>query len=303
MSRIQKLLKTFPSSRQIDDVTEDKYGYYKWYQDRLTNEMIAFPMQTLSQNETELIQLILEPVEPPHSHHSNVWNQYLFGNLSACPLSAGSIFRIVLFSFDGTPDFNEEEHPLEFVFSDDAAIVKRDESNGYVVELQSSNTLSLEEIESAAQALETDLGITVRFFAGSFHLVQDDPKEAILMEFDWHTQAKPFIKRQKVASVQSILPVIVLNRFTEFEWQSQFDLIYTLFDADPELASVIRTLAENLSNVSSTAKRLYLHRNSLQYRLDKFSEGTGLDLKSFHGIFTAYLASVKWESMRTIKKI
>ncbi|KIL46851.1 PucR family transcriptional regulator [Jeotgalibacillus campisalis] len=301
MSIIQKLLKTIPSSRQMSDVMKEDYSHFKWFQDRATNEMIAFPENGLSASEYELIQIMLDPAEPPESQNIHVWNQYLFGNLSICPLPADSIFRIVLFSFDGIPDFNAEEHPLEFVFSDEATIVKRDEMNGYVVELQTANTLSIEELTSAAQALENDLGVTVRFFAGSFHLVQEDLKEALLLEIDWYTQSKQFLKRQKVASAQSILPLIVLNRFSEFEWQSQFDLIYKLFDADPELASVIRTLAENLSNVSSTAKRLYLHRNSLQYRLDKFSEGTGLDLKSFHGIFTAYLASVKWESMKSMK--
>jgi DNA-binding PucR family transcriptional regulator len=32
-------------------------------------------------------------------------------------------------------------------------------------------------------------------------------------------------------------------------------------------------------NASLTAKRLFIHRNSLQYRIDKFIERTGIDIR------------------------
>jgi DNA-binding PucR family transcriptional regulator len=34
-------------------------------------------------------------------------------------------------------------------------------------------------------------------------------------------------------------------------------------------------------NVSETAKKLYVHRNTLLYRLDKFKNETGLDVRTF----------------------
>jgi len=35
-------------------------------------------------------------------------------------------------------------------------------------------------------------------------------------------------------------------------------------------------------NVSETAKKLYIHRNTLLYRLDKFKQETGLDVRTFN---------------------
>ncbi|GJM80639.1 hypothetical protein HMSSN139_31350 [Paenibacillus sp. HMSSN-139] len=35
-------------------------------------------------------------------------------------------------------------------------------------------------------------------------------------------------------------------------------------------------------NVSETAKRLYIHRNTLLYRMDKFKQETGLDVRTFN---------------------
>jgi DNA-binding PucR family transcriptional regulator len=43
-------------------------------------------------------------------------------------------------------------------------------------------------------------------------------------------------------------------------------------------------------NVSLAAKKLYLHRNTLQYRVDKFIEKTGIDIKHFGNAVSIYLA-------------
>ena len=38
---------------------------------------------------------------------------------------------------------------------------------------------------------------------------------------------------------------------------------------------------ENSLNVSETSRQLYIHRNTLVYRLDKLLKTTGLDLRKF----------------------
>lgn len=51
---------------------------------------------------------------------------------------------------------------------------------------------------------------------------------------------------------------------------------------DTELVQTLKVYFECNLNVSLTAKKLYMHRNSVQYRIDKFIEKTGLDVKHFH---------------------
>jgi carbohydrate diacid regulator len=50
---------------------------------------------------------------------------------------------------------------------------------------------------------------------------------------------------------------------------------------DPETMNTIMKFFENNLNVSETSRQLYVHRNTLVYRLDKIQKLTGLDLRNF----------------------
>jgi len=50
---------------------------------------------------------------------------------------------------------------------------------------------------------------------------------------------------------------------------------------DQETMFTIQKFFENNLNVSETSRQLYIHRNTLVYRLDKIQKVTGLDLRMF----------------------
>lgn len=50
---------------------------------------------------------------------------------------------------------------------------------------------------------------------------------------------------------------------------------------DAETLTTLEAFFEMDCNVSETAKKLYIHRNTLLYRLDKFKQETGLDVRAF----------------------
>ncbi|AZT90803.1 CdaR family transcriptional regulator [Caldicellulosiruptor changbaiensis] len=54
-----------------------------------------------------------------------------------------------------------------------------------------------------------------------------------------------------------------------------------LSDFDPELIQTVEMFFECNLNVSETARQLYIHRNTLVYRLDKIERMIGLDLRKF----------------------
>lgn len=61
-------------------------------------------------------------------------------------------------------------------------------------------------------------------------------------------------------------------------------------DFDLETLMTINKFFENSLNVSETSRQLYIHRNTLVYRLDKLQKNTGLDLRVFEDAITFKIA-------------
>ena len=59
---------------------------------------------------------------------------------------------------------------------------------------------------------------------------------------------------------------------------------------DEETLTTINKFFENSLNVSETSRQLYIHRNTLVYRLDKLQKSTGLDLRVFEDAITFKIA-------------
>ena len=59
---------------------------------------------------------------------------------------------------------------------------------------------------------------------------------------------------------------------------------------DPDLLHTIETAIHYQLNISSAAKTLYMHRNTVQNKIDRFQRMTNLDLRNFEDSLTAYLA-------------
>lgn len=72
------------------------------------------------------------------------------------------------------------------------------------------------------------------------------------------------------------IPEMVRSRFVE-EMMGRPDLF-----TDSETVSTLDAFFSMDCNVSETAKKLYIHRNTLLYRLDKIKHEAGLDVRSFN---------------------
>ena len=52
-------------------------------------------------------------------------------------------------------------------------------------------------------------------------------------------------------------------------------------EIDDEILNTINKFLENSLNVSETARQLYIHRNTLIYRIEKLEKATGMDVRNF----------------------
>ena len=74
-------------------------------------------------------------------------------------------------------------------------------------------------------------------------------------------------------------------------------------DFDEETLETISKFFENNLNVSETSRQLFIHRNTLVYRLDKLDRATGLDLRVFDDAITFQIALMVVKYMKYMEKL
>ena len=63
-----------------------------------------------------------------------------------------------------------------------------------------------------------------------------------------------------------------------------------VYDLDEETLTTINKFFENNLNVSETSRQLFIHRNTLVYRIEKLQKATGLDIRTFEDAMTFKIA-------------
>lgn len=71
---------------------------------------------------------------------------------------------------------------------------------------------------------------------------------------------------------------------------------------DDETITTINIFFDNNLNISETARQLYVHRNTLVYRLEKLQKITGLDIRVFEDALTFKIATMVANYMKFMKE-
>lgn len=95
---------------------------------------------------------------------------------------------------------------------------------------------------------------------------------------------------QSVVTYVDAIPYLLIHQAEKEFLQKTKDMILGELTNDQDLLHSIKVFILSNQNVTTAAKKLHLHRNSLQYRLDKFIDKTGIDVRQFSGAMAVYLA-------------
>ena len=71
---------------------------------------------------------------------------------------------------------------------------------------------------------------------------------------------------------------------------------------EEEELTTVYTFFDNNLNISETARQLYVHRNTLVYRLEKIQKKTGLDVRVFDDALTFKIAMMVADHMKDINE-
>lgn len=74
-------------------------------------------------------------------------------------------------------------------------------------------------------------------------------------------------------------------------------------ELDEETRSTLNKFFENNLNVSETSRQLFVHRNTLVYRIEKVQKATGLDLRNFDDALTYKIAMMVESYLNYVKEV
>ena len=167
--------------------------------------------------------------------------------------------------------------------SEDTCVLVKyaDESNA---EYQSS----VDYAEFLAQSLEEELGIEVSVGVGSTVRDVKDIAQSYARAENAIRYADQFGasgRSGKVHSYREFVLVKMLEDISESKLAQYFsdltdESFREIFENDEMLETAEEFLRSSL-NVSETSRNLYMHRNTLLYRLDKIEKATGLNIRNF----------------------
>ncbi|KRV43513.1 helix-turn-helix domain-containing protein [Bacillus sp. FSL K6-0046] len=269
----------------ISSPTNDKQ--ILWYQ---TDEGEIFGVNNteLTEREALLLNSFLTPIDVPHTQETEEeqkWYSYLFENKS---ITIDHSVRVHFFKMDHQAEQRQQikeavnsslEH-IHFIWTgtETAMLIQTNAT---------SENGQLEQLHDLSQAITSDFLTDVVFMQGQLHLPNGNLKMRLLNEhqlFLWHLKQGKL--RSGVATFYQCLPAFIRHDTDIVSAAISDAFIETIFDRD-----VYRTLTTYMQcnlNASQAAKALYVHRNSLQYRIDKFIERTGLDIRHFQEASAAY---------------
>lgn len=222
-----------------------------------------------------------------------------------------SVPRAVFLIETGSGKENPASELLSGMFSSQAGdyITAVDESNVILIKalMPEEDYESLKQIAHTVvdmMSMEAMMNVRVAYgtIVGELKEVSKSYKEA-KMALD---VGKIFYAEKKVTAYNTLgigrliyqLPINLCRLFIEEIFGSN-----VLGELDEETLTTINKFFENNLNVSETSRQLFVHRNTLVYRIEKLEKSTGLDIRTFDDALTFKIALMVVNYMKYIDSL
>ncbi|MBD7965494.1 PucR family transcriptional regulator [Fictibacillus norfolkensis] len=286
---LDKLKKHYKNSMTTD--LSQQSGYYWFLSD--DSEPFGISKPAISESELTLLRSMFNTYENDNS--SNVfsaqqlkWRALLFDEKAT---TEEGFYRFVhFFSKQPITDHASFSEAVNGLFPEDAVLLlNKDLKSGVIIET-SKQEFSETPYESLKDMLSTDFYLDISIYIGCYNNQLRRAKETYTREQQQFLEVRNRLMPKSVYTVADIVPYILLQSASPMADQTLTSLVEEWREEDEETLKSIKVFVECNLNVSLAAKQLYIHRNSLQYRVEKFYDKTGIDVKQLKNALTVYLA-------------
>ncbi|MFZ7945324.1 MULTISPECIES: PucR family transcriptional regulator [Bacillaceae] len=296
---LRKLLSLYEDSILFSSRPNKRSEQYYYFSSDTEDEWIGIPKTEVSDKEVNLLKALYRLDETNHTSVTPAaknWYDFLHGKAPSPHSQLDTYIRLIQFHINGdNANQAEIESALKGFFTEDVIIIWENGNRGIVIEEKKQISLSEEELISMSETLESDFYVKVSFFIGKLNLLSEQLRSIFHLEKEYFSFAITKLNNSTIFTFERVFPAFLAYHLpADLSARASID-IDGLFHEDPEMFATIKVFLENNLNASMTAKKLYIHRNTLQYRIDKFTEKTGIGLKDFYGAFTVFLACLLFD--------
>lgn len=253
----------------------------------LEGELLILRKEKLTPDQINLLNIFLNRIE--NNGYSETMDQKFWKALvngEKPPISNATItapfYQFIHFSInDELQNKADFEEALQNFFTYEITVVWRSSTDGFLVLYITEDILEDEdETSTMTDAVMSDFLIKLTIYKGEKFTNIEDGLNIFQWEDHVFSVAKQFLPKASTVSKEQLIPYIVANEVSQETKQKLTASIQLLLE-DKELMKTIKVFLECNLNTTLAAKRLFMHRNSLQYRIDKFIEKTNIDIKQF----------------------
>ncbi|MCL7747965.1 sugar diacid recognition domain-containing protein [Halalkalibacter alkaliphilus] len=141
----------------------------------------------------------------------------------------------------------------------------------------------------------TKIDSTIKVAIGSYHPTFKKLYQSFIEAKETMVVGEKLAPEKKVLLYDDLsIYVFMSNLANEIENNPFFDLINRLKEEDElgELQKTLQVYINQSGKAINTSNELFIHRNSLQYRLEKIKEVTGKDPRNYKDLFELYLSLI-----------
>ncbi|PEY37176.1 Fis family transcriptional regulator [Bacillus cereus] len=279
---IQQLKTYYGKDIKINEVvlSED----YSWF--LVEGNKVGIRKSRLHQRERQLLSSILTPIHTDtfyETEKEKSWHKALYQNKD---IPIVSVRFLHFFTNQPIGEREEFQEALESMFSFTTTTIWETSQTGVLI---LEENISEYILQTALDTLETDFFISLSFFIGRHYTQTNEIARLYQWERKLFSFLSPYLSK-KIIHIEHLLPYQLMISLPKEEREKYTNQLLAHISNDKELIDSVKVFFQCNLNVSLAAKQLYLHRNTLQYRIDKFIEKTGINIKTFEGAVAVYMA-------------
>jgi len=257
---------------------------YSWF--LVEGNKVGIRKSRLHQRERQLLSSILTPIHTDTfyaTEKEKSWYEALYQNKD---IPIASVRFLHFFTNHSIVEREEFQDALQSMFSFATTTIWETSQAGVLI-LEEDISESI--LQTALDTLETDFFISLSFFIGRHYTETNGISRLYQWERALFSFLSPYLSK-KIIHIEHLLPYQLMISLPKEEREKYTNQLLAHISNDKELIDSVRVFFQCNLNVSLAAKQLYLHRNTLQYRIDRFIEKTGINIKTFEGAVAVYMA-------------